>query len=477
MPKRKKQSPSFVTRQLSPNNTVFVYLRDSGGAEQERSVGDQLIEIKNYCEREGLHIARVFTDAGISGGTDDRPQFQEMISACRQEPPDGLLVWSMARFGRNELDRQFYVADLRRRGIVIRSISQDTPEGPMAGLVEAFNAWKDAEYLRDLSLDVRRGLKASAKVRNHGSVPPVGYKRVMVEIGTHRNGAPRQVQRWAIDEDVAPSVRSAFRMYAEGATVKQVHEKLHLHGHSASYSAMFKNRLYVGIVHTGENERYDPELAIIDRETWEKVEKRRREPIHPRNLSSPLLLSGIVVCGICGYRMTGDRVKTPGKQAWNHYYRCRSSRFANCQASMRAEWLDNLVMDSVLAHLSDEHIAAIVAELESRDESAAIERIDREIAQHNQAIDNLLDLAEMGDKVKDRLQGHQERIKELVKERNERSGRRTGADPQRLRADLEAARAGLLSRETAVARRVLLGLISKVVVSPGKNVNIIYRGF
>ena len=64
---------------LTAGALVFGYGRDSGGADQERSV------------------------------------------ACRQDPPPvtALLVWDLARISRAQLDRQFYISDLRRRGIQV----------------------------------------------------------------------------------------------------------------------------------------------------------------------------------------------------------------------------------------------------------------------------------------------------------------------------------------------------------------------
>ena len=65
---------------LPPGSTVWTYLRDLERPSQERSIGQQETEIKEYCQRHGLVLNMVFADEARSGGsTVGREQFNEMI--------------------------------------------------------------------------------------------------------------------------------------------------------------------------------------------------------------------------------------------------------------------------------------------------------------------------------------------------------------------------------------------------------------
>jgi site-specific DNA recombinase len=103
----------------------------------------------------------MFIDEAIEGSREDRARFQLMMSLARQEPRpvDGIVLWAFSRFARNQLDAQFYKADLRKRGYVILSKMDDIPGNEMAPIYEAFIDWKNQRFLDDLSADVKRGQK------------------------------------------------------------------------------------------------------------------------------------------------------------------------------------------------------------------------------------------------------------------------------------------------------------------------------
>ena len=117
---RRKQTSVLQLKELGAGARVFVYARDSGGAAQVKSVTDQRAELAAYAAQRGWVIVRWFLDEATSAGDiENRVAFQELIMACRQQPPPvaGVLVWSLSRFGRDELDSQFYRLELRRNGV------------------------------------------------------------------------------------------------------------------------------------------------------------------------------------------------------------------------------------------------------------------------------------------------------------------------------------------------------------------------
>ena len=104
---------------------------------------------------------------------------------------EGIIFWSLSRLARDQLDSQFMKADLRRRGYVLHSMTDDVPDGEFALVVEALIDWKNERYLKDLSRDVKRGFHDLAEQGfAPGGFPPRGYLLVKEQIGFKRNGKP-----------------------------------------------------------------------------------------------------------------------------------------------------------------------------------------------------------------------------------------------------------------------------------------------
>jgi hypothetical protein len=70
-------------------------------------------------------------------------------------------------------DAEFYKADLRRRGYVIHSLTDQIPDGPFGRVIESITPWKDEERLREISKDAQRGLQWLAQQGfSVGGFPP-----------------------------------------------------------------------------------------------------------------------------------------------------------------------------------------------------------------------------------------------------------------------------------------------------------------
>ena len=149
---------------LSAGARVWCYLRDSGGPSQDRSVGQQEHEIKAYCEKHKLNLERVFRDVAKSGGSiAGRAEFMSMIEMAEDEDirPHGLLLWNFARFARNKRQGQIYKSQLRMNGIIVHSITDQIPSDDHIGeLIEDVTDWMNEEKRRQISRDVKRGLKS-----------------------------------------------------------------------------------------------------------------------------------------------------------------------------------------------------------------------------------------------------------------------------------------------------------------------------
>jgi len=176
---------------LPLGSICWAYLRDSGGPSQDRSVDQQKTEIEQYCQRHNLTLALVFSDIARSGGsTTDRDQFNAMVDATTQKSarPAGLLIWNYARFARDLDDSQYYKATLRKRGIIIHSITDPIPEGAYGQVVEIIIDIANQEKKRQTSRDAQRGLRQLVEqYRCVPGTPPRGF--FSIALGYFESGA------------------------------------------------------------------------------------------------------------------------------------------------------------------------------------------------------------------------------------------------------------------------------------------------
>lgn len=419
-------------KDLMPGSHVICYLRDSGGGAQELSTGQQLNEIKAYCKKHDLLLIEEFIDAARSGtSTDKRDEFERMIDRCRHEDfTDGLLVWNFARFARNMNDAMYYKADLRRRGIIVHSITDEIPDGGYSQVVEVMIDIANEEKSKQTSRDTKRGLSQRAKdgYIPGGSTPPRGYRAVREVISSHRDGSARIGTKFESDPELGPLVTLAFKMRAEGRSLNEIINSPCgiLYKTKGSWVTFFRNEAYLGIIKCGETkiENHTTVPPLVDRATWNAVQALSKElgahapgnVLHPKRYNAPSLLSGLAVCIHCGTpivrEVSGAKRTKTGK--WIAYVcgKKRSQKWSACEGKqIQAANADRALIDAVLNQvLTVERATELIKQIQARlSDNIEMERQERalRVALSNceTTISRLLDAIESSNSVtaKERL--------------------------------------------------------------------------
>ncbi len=355
----------------------FIYARVSSEMQAEKglSIPSQLELTRNFANEQGIEIIREFIDEAESATTDQRPQFQEMISECKREDCDidCIIVWKLSRFARNRFDSMAYKKLLNKKGIKVVSVSEpigDSPEGMvLEGVIEIFDDW----YLRLLSREVLRGQKEAAKQGFHtGGRPPYGYQLKKVI----SNGAERTV--WEINPSEAEAVRLIYSLYSQGLGYGKIIGKLEkmkaMPRKSPSWSKVSIHEILRKGCYAGSrfyNVRKTKDLGsrtltkkfVKDESEWiqmnvpriiddkivsavaERLDKKKHTKIdrHPS-----YLLTGLLKCGICNgsYSYGG-----PGRDDKYFYYRCSTKMNKGKKAcnnrSLRGDLIDRQVIEKL----------------------------------------------------------------------------------------------------------------------------------
>src|ERR1700733_7683427 len=66
-----------------------------------QDVSLQIRELREYCERRGFAIAGEYTDVGISGSKDSRPELNRLMADAHKRRFDVVCVWRFDRFARS----------------------------------------------------------------------------------------------------------------------------------------------------------------------------------------------------------------------------------------------------------------------------------------------------------------------------------------------------------------------------------------
>lgn len=474
---------------MADNGYAFIYARDSGANRQELSILEQLHRLRTYAQDHGLTVLREYTETKQGSTFDERVQLQALMSACREKPcpVSVVLVWDLSRLGREQTERLIYQYQLRRYGVKVVSLApgEESLDGPFAPIIDSVLSVKDALFLEDLSRNVKRGHAAMiARGRMHGHCP-AGYRRELIQIGQHRDGTPRIVQRWTIDEERAPLVRQAFVMYVNGASAREIHAATHLANTENSYRGLLDNPIYKGDVKAFGVEYHDENLRIVSDELWAAAHVRKKQPIAPRRVTSPFLLSGILYCGACHITMSGQTHKTP-QGAVHRYYRCRNLHSLNayCGNWAHCDDLDAAVLSYVLDRLG-EHVDELVAQFAERaaqdDTPQRAQGLDTQIARSEKALSTLLDLAETGTvaltEIRRRMTEREAEIAELRRQRAELVGQQVEVfDEAKLRAFLASIRASLTEPEDNLhKRRFLAAILDSVTYTPPDGLHIVFK--
>ena len=174
-----------------------------------------------------------YIDEAKSATTDERTNFQNMITDARLGHFKVILVHKFDRFARNRYDSAIYKKKLKEMGIKLVSITQQLDDSPESAILEAVIEGMDEYYSRNLAREAMKGLKENArKCLHNGGIPPLGY--VVTED-----------KKYLIDENEAIIVRLIFEMYAKGFGYNQILNELNRLGYKTKVGHVFsKNSLH-----------------------------------------------------------------------------------------------------------------------------------------------------------------------------------------------------------------------------------------
>ncbi len=301
-----------------------IYLRVSTKEQAEKDLTEEGFSIaaqREACVRrirdEGWELVDEYVDKGESARSADRPRLRAMLARVQEDGDvEAVVVHKIDRLARNMEDHIAIRALLRRRGVALVSVTENLDETASGRLVEGIHALMAEFYSANLAAEVRKGMGQKAKLGGYPHKAPIGYLNVREPIGG------RQVAHIVPDPERAPLVRIAFELYATGEwTVERLaeemaHRGLRNRGRDGHHPAkaltvsgmahLLAHRAYVGIVEWDGVEYPASHEPIVERATFDKVHEllAARAMRGTRERRHHHYLKGLLVCGVCGRRLS-----------------------------------------------------------------------------------------------------------------------------------------------------------------------------
>ena len=324
------------------------------------SIRNQKMLLKQYADEHKLRNVRFYVDDGYSGSNFDRPDFQRMIRDIDEGKVSTVIVKDMSRFGRDHILVGYYTkyyfaeADVRFIAVYDQVDSETNPDDDITPFKNILNEM----YAKDCSKKIKAVMKAKGNAGKHlATHPPLGYKK-----------DPNDKEKWVIDERGAETVREIFSLCMNGYGPTQIARILterkidtpvvYFHKHGLPTPAKLREdseiwdqksvaRILENVEYTGCTVNFktykksykskkriklpqedwlifeNTQEVIIDRQTFDSVQKIRQCKRRPSRMGEMSSLSGMVYCADCGKRMYLCRCTTM-KQA--EYFNCSTYR-------------------------------------------------------------------------------------------------------------------------------------------------------
>lgn len=419
--------------------SVALYARVSSEQQKEHdlSIPAQLKALRQHASKQGWTIVGEYVDEAITGRTDQRPAFQEMIALAKRKdhPIQVVLCWKFDRFARNREQSVIYKAVLRRHQVQVLSLNEpleDSPAGRLSeGMLESI-----AQFISEnMGSDIFRGQRENAnRGFFNGGSPPYGYQLETILV----NGVPRK--RLMIDPATAPIVRKIYDLALAGkgghAIARQFTNEGLLypaapHAKHAVWTfyviyRILKNPVYTGTLVWGRRHlpvdgvvlkhpdhtwirKTDAHPAIVSEAEYQQIQQRfaSRSPatVHPRTLHGRYLLTGLLRCAQCYAPMYGLKGgKAPHRY---YYYTCstfwRKGKHLCASSHVRSDVLDATILDSLQAFATEEQILKTIviaanrqAHVEAKSTSGKLGQLDRQIIDIDDRLTRLYAALETG---------------------------------------------------------------------------------
>lgn len=227
-------------------------------AEEGNSIEGQHAACRDYCDKRGYYVARIFRDR-VSGRDGERPAFQRMIEVASRGGFDVLVVWKRDRYFRNAIEAGFYERVLGKFGVRIEDVARgpvdDSPAARFTTLVLDGAAELERAFIAERCA---MGRKMAAEAGLWPTAPFYGYRKAEAS----------KASRLEIVWEEAQKVREAYMAVLRGGNKHHVAAIFGINPRSVG--RRLHNPAYKGLADYAGIKV--PVPAIVPEDVWQRVQ-------------------------------------------------------------------------------------------------------------------------------------------------------------------------------------------------------------
>ncbi len=331
-----------------------LYCRKSteDSSRQILSLDSQEKELLSLANDLNLDVAYTFRESKSAKKPDNRLQFSELIKLIKKGKIKGILCWKIDRLSRNPIDSATIQWLLQQNDLdIIQTMEKQYLPGDNALLFNVESGMAN-QYIRDLSTNVKRGIRASLEKGHWPNLAPIGY--------LNKDG------KVIIDSKRGKYIKKAFELYATGKySFKAIADILFKEGfrsragnkyHKSKIHRILGNSFYCGLMVKDDQTYLGKYKPIISKKLYDNAQEVINKKSHVKHQTIPFAFRGILKCANCGCQLTATK-----KKGHLIYYYCTNGK-GICdehKAYIKEDSLskelghifDNLVFDNQIVNL------------------------------------------------------------------------------------------------------------------------------
>lgn len=363
---------SIIEEQVKRNQyieEVAAYIRVSTQEQKLHgiSIEAQIEKLTEYAEKHGMKIVEWYKDEGVSGRKliKKRPELQRMIQNAEKGKFKRIIFIKLDRFFRSVAEYHECMKRLAIGGVIWTATEEkydlSTPSGEAFVNMKLTMAQFEADQAGERIRMVNEYKIKSGQPLFGAQCLPFGYTVSAPENGERHKYIAKEHEEIAMD-----LINHALTHGAIRGAMSYVNNK---YGMSLSYNAcinMLKNEMICG-EYKGNPNYCEP---YISREEFDRLQKLISRTPRDTGEKRTYIFSGLILCPICGRRLTGG-THSPNKGIRNvtyKTYRCNSKlRDKKCDYgnTVFEETLEKVLLDKIESIVDRKMIEVNAIEAES----------------------------------------------------------------------------------------------------------------
>lgn len=352
------------------------------------SVEGQDDEGRERAAELGAVVVDVYNDNNLPGSefaTKERGHWLRMLADIEAGKLRVIIMWDTSRGSRDLEDWVKFLKLIARHEVLVHAVSHErtyNPNNHRDWQVLAEDGVKNAAFSKQLSANVKRGFRRSAKSGRPRGTAAFGWRRV------YDPNSGKMLTQEPVEE-LRKYVVEAFDRFVGGKSRQDLALEWNWRNRAPddhpnwvplsrdgkpwrhnSITNILRNPVYIGKLRdnkTGELLEGNWE-GFIDEGVWWSAQRIMDASATIKDPRAKYLLTMIARCGRCGCRMSVSRAR---------YYTCSGKDDDDAPmprvgcTSMRMDWLDDVVVDALVMRLRDRDLIARLTESDSAAASEA----------------------------------------------------------------------------------------------------------